>query len=165
MDRFRVVPAAYLLLVRGDGPDLEVLLQRRGPATSFMAGHWATAAAGHVELGESVQVAAAREAAEELGVEVPVASIEPLCAMQRTLPGVDDPVEQRVDYFLTTRRWSGEPAVQEPDKAVELRWCRPTSLPDPMVPHEGFLLGLLADSLVTGAPLPPILTYGFPHDG
>jgi len=161
MDRFQVVPAAYLLLLRGDGADLEVLLQRRGPATTFMAGHWATAAAGHVELGESVQVAAAREAAEELGVEVALDAIEPLCAMQRTLPGVSDPVEQRVDWFLTTRHWTGEPTIQEPEKAVELRWCRPAALPAPMVPHEGFLLGLVADSLVTGTPLPPILTYGF----
>jgi 8-oxo-dGTP diphosphatase len=161
MDRFQVVPAAYLLLLRGDGPDLEVLLQRRGPGTSFMAGHWASAAAGHVELGESVQVAAAREAAEELGVVVSPHDIEPLCAMQRTLPGVSDPVEQRVDYFLTTRRWAGEPAVQEPRKAVALGWFRPSALPEPMVPHEGYLLGLLGESLVGGRPLPPILTFGF----
>jgi 8-oxo-dGTP diphosphatase len=161
MDRFQVVPAAYLLLMRGDGPDLEVLLQKRGPATSFMAGHWASAAAGHVELGESVQVAATREATEELGIAVEVADIEPLCAMQRTLPGVSDPVEQRVDYFLTTRRWTGEPAVQEPHKAVELGWFRPSALPDPMVPHEAHLLGHLADSLLTGRPLPAILTFGF----
>ena len=162
MDRFQVVPAAYLLLVRGHGADLEVLLQRRGPATTFMAGHWASAAAGHVELGESVHVAAAREAAEELGIEVSPADTEPLCAMQRTLPGVSDPVEQRVDYFLTTRRWGGEPAIQEPHKAVELGWFRPASLPEPMVPHEGYLLGLLAECLVTGDRLPAILTFGFP---
>jgi 8-oxo-dGTP pyrophosphatase MutT (NUDIX family) len=161
MERFQVVPAAYLLLMRGDGADVEVLLQRRGPATSFMAGHWASAAAGHVELGESVHVAAAREASEELGIEVAVDDIEPLCAMQRTLPGVSDPVEQRVDYFLTARRWSGEPTVQEPHKAVELGWFRPSALPDPMVPHERYLLGSLAASLVTGDRLPPILTFGF----
>jgi len=161
MDRFRVIPAAYLLLLRGSGPELEVLLQRRGPGTSFMAGHWATAAAGHVELGESVQVAAAREAAEELGIDVSPADVQPLCAMQRTLPGVTDPIEQRVDYFLTTRTWRGDPAIQEPEKAVALGWFRPSSLPDPMVPHEEYLLGLLAATLVTGDPLPPILTFGF----
>ncbi|WP_148575113.1 NUDIX domain-containing protein [Nocardioides caldifontis] len=161
MDRFQVVPAAYLLLLRGEGADLELLLQLRGPATTFMAGHWASAAAGHVELGESVQVAAAREAVEELGIAVAPDDVEPLCTMQRTLPGVNDPVEQRVDFFLTTRRWQGEPAVQEPRKAVGLGWFRPSAPPEPMVPHEGYLLGLLADSLRTGRPLPPILTYGF----
>ncbi len=157
MTRFQVVPAAYLLLARGEGANLEVLLQLRGPATSFMAGHWATAAAGHVELGESVYVAAAREAAEELGVAVDVGDIEPLCAMQRTLPGVSDPVEQRVDYFLTTRVWRGEPSIQEPGKCVDLAWHRPGSPPTPMVPHEAHLLGLLAGQ----DPVPPIVTFGF----
>jgi 8-oxo-dGTP diphosphatase len=154
--RFQVVPAAYLLLLRGQGAGLEVLLQLRGDGTSYLPRHWATAAAGHVEYGESVQVAAAREAAEELGVVVEPADLEPLCAMQRTLPGVADPVEQRVDYFLTTRRWRGAPAIQEPDKCLALAWCSPAELPEPMVPHEGYLLGLLASGDV-----PAIVTYGF----
>jgi 8-oxo-dGTP diphosphatase len=156
VDHFQVVPAAYLLLCRGERDDLEVLLQLRGPGTSYMAGHWATAAAGHVELGESVYAAAAREAAEELGIEVATADIEPLCSMQRTLPGVADPIEQRVDWFLTTRRWAGEPAIQEPDKCVELGWFSPADLPRPMVPHERQLLGVLASGEV-----PPIVTFGF----
>jgi len=156
MNRFQVIPAAYLLLTRGEGDDLEVLLQLRGPGTSYMPGHWATGAAGHVELGESVFVAAAREAAEELGITVDPADIEPLCAVQRTLPGCDDPVEQRADYFLTTRRWTGEPEPLEPEKCVELRWCRPSALPDPVVPHERIVLGLLA-----AGPVPPIVSVGF----
>jgi len=154
--RFQVVPAVYLLLLRGDAEELEVLLQLRGAGTSFMAGHWATAAAGHVELGESVSVAAAREAREELGIDVYPAVMQPLTAMQRTLPGVADPVEQRVDYFLTTRVWEGEPTVQEPDKCAGLGWYSPAALPEPMVPHEGYLLGLLADGEV-----PPIVTFGY----
>jgi 8-oxo-dGTP pyrophosphatase MutT (NUDIX family) len=161
MDRFQVIPAAYLLLLRGDGPELEVLLQRRGPDIAFMPGHWATAAAGHVELGESVFVAAAREAAEELGIVVDPADITPLCTMQRTLPGNVDPVEQRVDYFLTTRVWLGEPSVVEPQKATEIGWFRPARLPAPMVPHEEYLLGLLGDRLGSGEPLPAVVTFGF----
>ena len=156
MTRFTVVPAAYLLLLRGEGPDLEVLLQLRGPGTTYKPGHWATAAAGHVELGESVFAAAAREAQEELGIEVEPGEVVPLCAMQRTLPGVSDPVEQRVDFFLTTRSWRGRPTVREPEKCSALAWHRPSALPDPMVPHERALLGLLA----TGA-VPPVVTVGF----
>lgn len=153
---FTVVPAAYLLLLRGTGPDLEVLLQLRGAATSFMAGHWASGAAGHVEYGESAAAAAVREAEEELGVGVAVEDVEPLCAMQRTLPGCADPVEQRVDFFLTTRRWTGEPTRREPEKCAELGWYRPSEPPHPMVPHEGELLQLLA----TGS-VPPIVSVGF----
>ncbi len=155
-DRFQVVPAAYLLLLRGAGDDLEVLLQLRGQETSYMAGHWATGAAGHVEAGESVVAAAVREAAEELGVVVPPADVEPLCTVQRTLPGCADPVEQRVDFFLTTRSWTGEPSVQEAAKCAALRWCRPGALPEPMVPHERHVLGLLARG-----ELPVLLSLGY----
>ena len=156
MTRFQVIPAAYLLLTRGGGDELEVLLQLRGPGTSYLPGHWASGAAGHVELGESVFVAAAREAAEELGIAVEPSDIEPLCAVQRTLPGCDDPVEQRADYFLTARHWAGEPTILEPAKCLELRWCRPSALPEPMVPHEQVVLGHLADGSV-----PPIISIGF----
>lgn len=156
MSRFQVIPAAYLLLTRGEGETLEVLLQLRGPGTGYLPGHWASGAAGHVEYGESVFVAAAREAAEELGVTADPADIEPLCAVQRTLPGCADPVEQRADYFLTARRWEGEPTIQEPEKCVELRWCRPSALPEPMVPHERVVLELLARGAV-----PPIVSIGF----
>ena len=62
VERFRVVPAAYVLLRRGD----EVLLQLRRN-TGYMDDHWAAAAAGHVEADESVFEAAVREAREELG--------------------------------------------------------------------------------------------------
>ena len=42
-ERFRVVPAAYVVLQRGP----EVLLQLR-QGTGYRDGHWAVAAAGHV---------------------------------------------------------------------------------------------------------------------
>src|SRR5699024_1107409 len=68
-DRFQVVPAAYLALLRGPEEAPEVLLQLRS-GTGFMDGWWACAAAGHVEAGETAYRAAAREADEELGVQV-----------------------------------------------------------------------------------------------
>ena len=151
-----MIPAAYLLLLRGGGDKTEVLLQLRGPETSYMSGHWASGAAGHVEYGESVAAAAAREAEEELGIDVEPADVEPLCALQRTLPGVPDPVEQRVDFFVTTRRWVGEPAIREPGKCLELRWCRVGALPQPVVPHERHVLTRLAAGQV-----PPVMSFGF----
>ena len=156
MSRFCLVPAVYVLLLRdrADGP--EVLLQLRGPGTSFMPGHWAAAAAGHVEAGESVFAAAVREAAEELGIQVDPDALEPLSAMHRTLPRVADPVEQRVDFFLTVREWAGEPTIQEPAKCADLGWFGLSRLPDPVVPHERQLLGLLARGRV-----PAVLTSGF----
>jgi 8-oxo-dGTP diphosphatase len=95
--RFQVVSAAYVFLRRSeDGVD-EVLLQLR-EGTGYMDGHWAAAAAGHVEAGESVLDAAVREAAEELGIGIAADDLVPLCAMHRTL-APHAPVDERVDFF------------------------------------------------------------------
>ncbi len=132
--RFRVVPAAYVIFRRGD----EVLLQLR-QNTGYMDGHWATAAAGHVEANESVFAAACREAAEELGVVVDPADLEPLTGMHRT-QGNGRSIDERVDWFFAVRRWQGEPRLLETDKAADLRWFALDGLPDPVVPHELYVL-------------------------
>ena len=68
IDRFVVVPAAYVFLLRDGVTGPEVLLQLR-QGTGFMDGHWAAAAAGHVEKGETAVDAARREAREEIDVD------------------------------------------------------------------------------------------------
>ncbi len=153
--RFRVVPAAYVMLLRParTGGD-EVLLQKR-QHTGFMDGHWACAAAGHVEAGESAVAAAVREAAEELGVTISAAELLPVTAMHRT-QRTGDPVDERVDFFFCCRGWQGEPRVLEPAKSAGLGWFALDALPDPVVPHERAVL----EGLATGA-LAPIVTFGF----
>jgi len=141
--RFVVVPAAYVMFRRRADPG-EVLLQLR-EGTGYMDGYWAMAAAGHVEAGESVFAAARREAAEELGVDVEPAALVPLCAMHRT--GATG---------LECRSWLGTPALQEPDKAAALRWFDLGALPEPVVPHERFVL-----EGVRNGDLAPIVTFGF----
>jgi 8-oxo-dGTP diphosphatase len=151
-DRFMVVPAAYVYLLRDHDGGRQVLLQLRA-GTGFMDGHWAAAVAGHVERGESVFDAATREAAEEVGIsEVDLA---PWCAMQRTAP-TGNPVDERVDYFFTATSWLGEPRIVEPDKCADLRWFGLEALPDPVVPHE-----LLVLESIRGGAVPAILTHGF----
>lgn len=148
--RFRVVPAAYVLLRRDD----RVLLQLR-QNTGYRDGNWAAAAAGHVEQDESVLAAAVRETAEEIDVAIDPADLTPLTAMHRT-HGNHDPIDERVDFFFECRRWVGDPRILEPVKNAELRWFALTALPAPVVPHELFVL----EHLRTGT-LPSIVTYGF----
>lgn len=152
--RFRVVPAAYVLLLRGTGRDAEVLLQLR-QNTGYRDGHWAAAAAGHVEADESVFAAACREAAEEVGVKIEPADLEPLTTMHRTHAN-RDPIDERVDFFFGCHRWAGEPRLLEVAKAADLGWFPLAALPEPVVPHERYVLdGLRASSL------PTISTFGF----
>lgn len=149
--RFVVVPAAYVLLLRTGPHGDEVLLQLR-QNTGFMDGHWAAAAAGHVEQGETAYDAARREAAEEIGVRD--LDLEFVTSMQRTRNA--EPIDERIDFFFTARRWTGEPTILEPRKCAELRWYPLAALPQPVVPHELLVLS----GLRTGD-LPALTDFGF----
>jgi 8-oxo-dGTP pyrophosphatase MutT (NUDIX family) len=151
--RFTVVPAAYVVLRRNAGGG-QVLLQLRS-GTGYRDGHWACAAAGHVEAGESAVEAALREAREEIGVRIAPADLVPVCAMHRTHRN-GQPIDERVDFFFTCTRFEGTPRLLERHKTADLRWCDLDALPDPVVPHERRVLDLLRAGRV-----PPILTEGF----
>jgi 8-oxo-dGTP diphosphatase len=153
-DRFVVIPAAYVFLLR-DAEQTgarEVLLQLR-EGTGYMDGHWAAAVAGHVERGETVYEAAAREAKEEAGITG--LDLSALCAMQRT-GATGLAIDERVDYFFTATSWSGEPRIMEPDKCADLGWFALDGLPDPVVPHELAVLEALRDGDV-----PAVIVHGF----
>jgi 8-oxo-dGTP diphosphatase len=152
-DRFRVVPASYVFLLRPAGSGQagdEVLLQLR-QNTGYMDGHWAAAAAGHVERGETAYDAARREAREE--IEVDLDQLDFVTSMQRTRHA--DPIDERIDFFFTCRAWTGEPRIVEPEKAAAMDWFALDALPDPVVPHERFVL----DRLGTG--VESYTTFGF----
>ena len=120
-----------------------------------MDGHWAAAAAGHVEKGETAPDAARREAAEEL--DLSDLRLDFVTAMQRTRGG--EPIDERIDFFFTARSWRGEPRIVEPDKCAELRWFPLTALPEPVVPHELQVLEGLRDG-----GLAPYSTHGFSRE-
>lgn len=166
-DRFQVVPAVYLILRRGAGGGSpgQVLLQLRS-GTGYMDGWWGCAAAGHVEAGESVVAAAEREAREELGIRLRTQDLRPLTTVHRS-SALPDLLEQRMDVFFTldehagdSQGWTGQPEIQEPDKAGDLRWFDLTDLPENVVPHERMVLDRLA-AAGTADPVPAVLSHGF----
>jgi 8-oxo-dGTP diphosphatase len=154
VSRFVVVPASYVFLLRDGIDGAEVLLQLR-QNTGFMDGHWAAAAAGHVEKGETAYDAAHREALEEIAVTD--LDLRFVTTMQRTRSG--EPIDERVDFFFTARSWTGDPRIVEPEKCAELRWCLLDDLPDPVVPHELAVLDAIRAGRTT-----PYSTFGFPPE-
>ncbi len=160
VDRFTVVPAAYLVFLRDD----EALLQYRS-GTGYRDDHWAVAAAGHVEAGESVLAAGIREAAEELGIVVAEPDLVPLCTLHRTGSEPEDVrgtyEDERCDYFFVVTAWQGEPVIMEPEKAADLRWFGLDRLPEPVVPHERMVLEALRGERAGGRRVPPIMIHGW----
>jgi 8-oxo-dGTP pyrophosphatase MutT (NUDIX family) len=150
-----VVPAAYVFLLRDGVAGPEVLLQLRRN-TGYMDDHWAAAAAGHVERGETAYDAARREAVEE--IDVADLALEFVTSMHRTRGG--EPIDERVDFFFTARSWTGEPRIVEPHKCAEMGWFPMTELPEPVVPHERHVLEALRAGTTQ-----PYTPYGFADEG
>ena len=115
----------------------EVLLQLR-QGTPYMEGHWAAAAAGHVERGETAYDAAQREATRGARGS-PTWALEFAFSMQRTQHA--EAIDERVDWFFTARSWTRRSpdrgAAQGSARSAGARW---TGLPEPMVPHEAHAL-------------------------
>ena len=99
-----VVPAARTSSAARLGSDTEVPPQLR-QNTGYMDDHWAAAAAGHVEQGETAFDAAHREALEEIGVT----DLDPPSSPRCSARGAGEPIDERIDFFFTARSWSVSP--------------------------------------------------------
>jgi len=122
-ERFRLVSAVHLFLVRGD----KLLLLRRC-TTGYEDGNYGVPA-GHLDGGETVAAAGAREAREEVGIEVAEAVLRVVGVMHRRA------ADERVDFFLAATEWGGEPTNCEPGKCDEVRWADPGDLPPNVIPY------------------------------
>ena len=105
----------------------QVLLSRRFN-TGFEDGNYSVPA-GHLNGGETVRMAAVREALEEIGVSINLDDVAFATVMHRKS---DD---ERVDFFVHIMEWDGEPFNAEPEKCDELRWCDLDALPENTIPY------------------------------
>ena len=70
-----------------------------------------------------------REAREEAGIDIAPEDLDVVHTMHRKS------TDERIDFFLTAKRWHGEPTNREPHKCSEMRWCRLDDLPDNTIPY------------------------------
>ncbi|MGH3889410.1 MAG: NUDIX hydrolase [Pseudonocardiaceae bacterium] len=124
LDRPRVIVDVNLLIVRSSG---RILLGRRC-GTGFADGQYSLPA-GHLELGESVVLAAVREAKEELDIDVDPDEMRFVQVMHNSY-GIG-----RLAFFFEVERWEGDIVNMEPHKCDALRWFDTDDLPANMVPY------------------------------
>ena len=121
--RARFPVTVHLLFFRDD----KILLLRRFN-TGYRDSEYSVPA-GHLDGNETARSAAAREAAEEVGVLIDEDDIIFSSVMHR------NEGDERVDFFLQVRAWMGEPFNKEPNKCDDLYWEGINSLPQNMIPY------------------------------
>ncbi|MBI5297441.1 MAG: NUDIX domain-containing protein [Chloroflexi bacterium] len=121
--RAKFPTTVHLFFFRGD----EILLLRRFN-TGYRDGEYSVPA-GHLDGGETVMAAAAREAGEEVGVRIDPSALSFSSVMHR------NEGEERIDFFVHVRAWEGELFNAEPDKCDELRWTHVDALPPNIIPY------------------------------
>lgn len=136
MENFAYLVAVNLVLIREE----KILLARRFN-TGWFDGSYELPS-GHMDGGETVRAAAAREALEELGIEIAPESLEVVHVMHRF--GIK---RERIEFFLAATAWEGEPRVTEPEECDDVRWFPLSELPENMIPKskaglEQFLSGV-----------------------
>ncbi|MGK5630128.1 NUDIX hydrolase [Streptomyces sp. URMC 123] len=129
--RHRSVVDVFVLLLRDDG---RVLLLRR--AGEVYASGLLVPPSGHLEAGEDVRSAAARELFEETGVEVAPGALEFAHLVHHRSPEG----QGRVGVVYMTQRWRGTPVNREPEKCSALLWAKPGDPPADCVPYAAHIL-------------------------
>ena len=137
--RYRSIIDVHVILER-DGEIL--LLERQG--TGYCDGMMHLPS-GHLDEGEPITEGAAREAQEEVGIQIAPADLRLAAVVHHR----QSPDLARVGIFFATNRWTGEPHNAEPHKCGKLLWCEPAVLPSNTIDYPA--TGI--NAYLTGTPL------------
>ena len=125
-ERYQSKVAVFLVLTRGTDNKTEILLQRR-KNTGYMDGMYDMACSGHLEANESVAQAIAREAKEELGIEVDEHDLELVTLLHPYNEGY-------INVFFKPKKYNGTPEILEKEKCDDLSWFDINNLPEKVIP-------------------------------
>ncbi len=121
MERFKLISAVHLFLIK----DNKILLLRRAN-TGYEDGNYSVPA-GHLDGNEKATDAMNREALEEAGI-TPV-DLRVVHIMHRKSK------DERIDFFLTAKDWTGDLHIAEPEKCDDLSWFPIDNLPPNIIPY------------------------------
>ena len=125
-DRFKLIPAVYLLLRDKD----KVLLLRRAN-TGYQDGTYSLIA-GHLDGDETGTSGMIREAKEEAGITILAGDLKLIHTAHRLSRG--EVGQERIDLFFEATKWKGEIVNNEPEKCDDLSWFDVGNLPHQMLP-------------------------------
>lgn len=120
-ERYESKVAVFLVLTRLTENGTEIMLQRRCN-TGYMDGKYDMACSGHLEMGESLSMAVAREAKEELGIDIHEKDLQLVSVLHPYQEGY-------INIFFSTQGFKGTPQIMEKEKCDDLRWFDINNLP------------------------------------
>jgi 8-oxo-dGTP pyrophosphatase MutT (NUDIX family) len=133
--------AATVILLRGGGERLEVLLVQRNPAARFMGGAWVFPG-GAVDRGEgdgqdALRAAAVREVEEEAGIALPGPDV--LVPYSRWITPAEVKIRFDTWFFLTPLPEGAEPKIDGAE-VVDVGWYTPQAALDAATSGQLFLV-------------------------
>lgn len=102
----------------------EVYLQRRSMTKDILPGRWTTSCSGHVDAGETYEIAAVREIKEELGI-----ALDSIDAMEHYFSHAACRETGREFIEVYGLEWNGD-IIADPEEISEGRWVAPAALDD-----------------------------------
>jgi 8-oxo-dGTP pyrophosphatase MutT (NUDIX family) len=123
-ERFKLIPTSHLFLLN----DNKILLLRRYN-TGYEDGKYSVVA-GHLDGNETFIQAMVREAKEEADINIKPEDLHVEHVMHRKVPG-----EERIDFFISSKKWEGSPKNIEPNKCDDIRWFNINDLPENIIPY------------------------------
>ncbi|MGN6563718.1 MAG: NUDIX hydrolase [Thermomicrobiales bacterium] len=125
--RFYLPASVHLFLLRAGPRGQQVLLLRRAN-TGYQDGNYSVSA-GHLDGGETLIAAIAREAHEEAGIAAAPADLA-VVGVMHCWEG-----DEYIHFFLAASRWSGTIVNAEPEKCDDLSWHDLDNLPANVIPY------------------------------
>lgn len=122
--KFKFSAAVFIMLLNQDS----VLLQLRSN-TGWFDNHYSLPS-GIKEEKEPLNVAAVREAYEELGVRIDPADVALVHMMHNLTTG-----EEWIGAFFAVTKWKRRPKIKEPHKHSEIKWVPLNDLPSNVSPY------------------------------
>jgi len=123
-ERFKYIGSSYLILVK----EGNILLLKRAN-TGFMDGYYGLPA-GHLDGNETAREGGSREIKEEIGIDINPLDFKVVHVMHRKAEN-----DERIDFFMTTDKYTGEVKNCEPQKCEELKWFPLNNLPENTIPY------------------------------
>jgi len=128
-ERYRLIPEVFVLIVQ----EGKVLLGKRAN-TGYWDGTWGLPG-GHGEDRETLRQGAAREAKEELGIDIDPADLQLVLVQHRWCADPGNDGHARVGFYFVPQRFRGMIRNVEPGKCDGLEYFVLDALPDAVVPH------------------------------